>query len=372
MDGWKGNDSADSVEDFALIYTYVFTPEDRDPEEEKTATGELIVREAGSYAVTVTVSDSCRNYTEAEAAEYTFIIGAAEQTVELSSTDGDWKDDEKTITKTLGEAGFTVTGTGSLDEESEMKYEVTAAEPEGVITVEADGKVTMHKAGEATVTVSTEGTANAGPASAQYTVTVEKATPAVTVTLPEGGQDGVYGFTGQPLTFTATVTGVGNGAVAPTGTDEITYTFYENGDGEPGQSLGTTQPTAVGTYWVEAAYGGDNNYKEATSAAQSFTISPAQLSVQVLNPYDGKTYDGKAHNAAADFTVTGNGQTLTEGVTITYAESAGGEYTGSTMPQVKDAGEYTVYYKVSVPNYGVYTDDFTVTVKPLEVPSTAK
>ena len=364
--GWQNGETAETAKGFALSYSYVFTPADRDPEEEKTATGELTVRKAGSYAISVTVDDGCQNYTEAEAAEYTFNIGAAEQTVELSSTDDAWTG--TSITKTLGEAGFTVTGTGSLDKNSVMAY-VYDSETEGMLTVnETTGAVTMRKAGTATVTVSTEGTANAGAAKASYTVTVEKATPTVTVNLPEGGQEGVYGFTGQPLTFTATVTGVGNGAEAPTGTDEITYTFYENNDdGEPGQSLGTTQPTAVGTYWVTAAYGGDANYTSQTSAAQSFTISPAQLTVKVLNPYDGEDYDGSAHAAAAGFTVTGNGQDLTDAATITYAESADGDYTDSTMPQVKDAGEYTVYYKVSVPNYDDSTGKFTVKVNPYNV-----
>lgn len=365
--GWQGGDGADKVADFALAYSYVFTPAGGEPGEPQTAAGGLTVSEAGSYEISVTVSDGCRNYTEAAAAEYTFTIGAASQDVVLSSRDEDWNGETKTITKTLGEAGFTVTGAGSVDKDSVMKYTCTS-DTEGMLTVdESTGAVTMHKAGAAAVTVSTEGTVNAGPASAQYTVTVEKAAPAVTVNLPEGGQGGVYGFTGTALEFTATVTGAGNGAAAPTGTDKITYTFYENGDGVPGQSLGQTQPTAAGTYWVTATYGGDDNYTSRTSAAKSFTISPAQLAVEVVNPYDGETYDGLAHAAAEGFTVTGNGQTLTEGVAITYAESAGGEYTVGTMPQVRDAGAHTIYYQVSVPNYGVYTGDFTVTVKPFEV-----
>ena len=364
--GWQNGETAETAKGFALSYSYIFTPVDGEPEAAETATGKLTVSEAGSYAVTVTVDDGCQNYIEAAAVEYIFNIGTASQDVVLSSDDDDWTG--ASITKTLGAAGFTVTGTGSLDPASEMKYEVTEAKPEGVITVKADGAVTMHKAGTATVTVSTEGTANAGKASASYTVIVEQATPTVTVKLPEGGQDGSYGFTGQPLTFTATVTGVGNGAVAPTGTENITYIFYASDEeGKQGQSLGDDQPTAVGTYWVTATYGGDANYTSRTSAAQPFTISPAQLTVQVLNPYDGKTYDGKAHDAAEDFTVTGNGQDLTDAATITYAESADGDYTDSTMPQVKDAGEYTVYYKVSVPNYDDSTGKFTVKVNPYNV-----
>ena len=37
------------------------------------------------YAISVTVDDGCQNYTEAEAAEYTFIIGTAKQTVYANS-----------------------------------------------------------------------------------------------------------------------------------------------------------------------------------------------------------------------------------------------------------------------------------------------
>lgn len=359
----------------ALTYTYKLKDSD---DEANTAEGELKLTDVGTYIITVKVSDSCQNYTSENAAEYTFTINAANQTVELTSDTQGWNEDNSTVSKTLGDKPFTVTGKGYVGENptpSNITYESSDSD---TATVDEDGKVTLKKAtaegNSVTITVTAAGSDNYGQATATYTITVGKGTPTVTVQMPDGGSaDSTYPYTGNALEITATVTGADD-AVQPVVENNISLKFYKDHNGTKGEEILNGQPTEIGTYWVEAVYAGDDNYNEAASQAEKFTISPAALGVQATGYND--TYDGEEHAPAASITVKGvDGEISSDEYTVSYAKKTEGQEsapaagseewkTNFQVKDVADSGEYWV--KVVINNdasYNPYVSDEPITVK---------
>ena len=370
-------------DEYTLTYTYTFTPagseEAQSPVESSKAPE---VSAAGIYEVKVTVPDTCQNYRATEAVTYTFRITSATQRVELESSTEGWNAEQSTVSKTLGDVPFTVTGKGYVNDvvvnEKDISYEVTGENTQNPV-VEVDqtsGQVTLLRAGSATITVTAEGSANYQKATASYTITVDKGTPEVTVQMPGGGAGNTYPYTGKKLTFTAAVTGAGNGAVAPTTDKMVTYKFYNNGEGDQleGEAL-ANQPTGIGTYWVEAVYAGDDNYNPKTSEPVQFTISPAALEVEA-NGYTG-IYNGQPHDPVESIQVTGvDGVISPEKYTISYAKKtsdqppeADGNW--SSTLQVKDvahSGDYWIKVVIDGDDssYAPYVgkDPITVTINP--------
>lgn len=370
-------------DEYTLTYTYTFTPagseEAQSPVESSKAPE---VSAAGIYEVKVTVPDTCQNYRATEAVTYTFRITSATQRVELESSTEGWNAEQSTVSKTLGDVPFTVTGKGYVNDvvvnEKDISYEVTGENTQNPV-VEVDqtsGQVTLLRAGSATITVTAEGSANYQKATASYTITVDKGTPEVTVQMPGGGAGNTYPYTGKKLTFTAAVTGAGNGAVAPTTDKMVTYKFYNNGEGDQleGEAL-ANQPTKIGTYWVEAVYEGDDNYNPKTSEPVQFTISPAALEVEA-NGYTG-IYNGQPHDPVESIQVTGvDGVISPEKYTISYAKKtsdqppeADGNW--SSTLQVKDvahSGDYWIKVVIDGDDssYAPYVgkDPITVTINP--------
>lgn len=371
-------------DEYTLTYTYTFTPagseEAQSPVESSTAPE---VSAAGTYAVTVTVPDTCQNYRAEKEVTYTFRITSATQRVELTGDglQGDGSTIPYTISKTLGDAPFTVTGKGYVNDvvvnEKDISYEVTGEDTQNPV-VEVDptrGEVTLLRVGSATITVTAEGSANYQKATATYTITVGKGTPTVEVQMPEGDVDNTYSYTGEVLTFDATVTSAGNGAVAPTTDQKVTYKFYKDSDGEKGEAL-ANQPTGIGTYWVEAVYAGDDNYNGATSNAKKFTISPAALEVEATGY--SHTYDGQKYYPVASIKVTGVGEkTFTkDDYTISYAKKtddqppeADDEWRADLqVKDVADSGDY--WFKVVInegDSYAPYIGSVKVTIDPKQL-----
>lgn len=370
----------------AGLYTYTYTTYPEDDEQHQnpiTHTQSPEYEDVGTYLVYVGIDS--KNYS-ADPVECKLEILSSNQTVKLTGEglQGNGSADAPyTISKTLGDAPFTVTGKGYVGETetgAKITYAVTQSNAsdqsgEAVVKVDANsGQVTLLRAGRATITVTAEGSANYGEATATYTITVGKGTPTVEVQMPGGGAGNTYPYTGKKLTFTAAVTGAGNGAVAPTTDQKVTYKFYNNGEGDQpeGEAL-ANQPTKIGTYWVEAVYEGDDNYNEATSTAEKFTISPAALNVTATG-HTG-TYNGQPHDPVKSITVTGvGGKTFTkDDYTISYAKKtsdqppeADGDW--SSTLQVKDvahSGDYWI--KVVIKNddsYNAYIDSVTVDIDP--------
>lgn len=379
----EGLQKDDTASDYSLVYTYTIG----ESEVTQSQTRELKLSQVGTYNISVSVSRECTNYTS-NTVEYVFTISTAKQTVKLTGDDlqgNGSAEDPYTISKTLGDDPFTVTGKGYVNDvvvnEDYIGYEVTDGDTQNpVVKVDANsGQVTLLRAGRATITVTAAGSANYGEATATYTITVDKGTPTVEVQMPEGDVDNTYSYTGEALTFSATVTGAGNGAVAPTTDQKVTYKFYKDSDGEKGDAL-ANQPTGIGTYWVEAVYEGDDNYNEATSNAEKFTISPAALEVEA-NGYTG-IYNGQPHDPVESIQVTGvDGVISPEKYTISYAKKtsdqppeADGNW--SSTLQVKDvahSGDYWIKVVIDGDDssYAPYVgkDPITVTVnpKPLQI-----
>ena len=370
-----------------LTYTYKLKDSD---DAANTAEGELKLTDVGTYTITVQVSDSCRNYTS-ESKTYEFKITAADQTVRLTQ-DGSPVENGATISKTLGDDPFTVTGKGYVGENetnAKIAYAVTQSNAsdqseEAVVKVDANsGRVTLLRAGSATITVTAAGSANYQKATASYTITVDKGTPQVAVQMPTGGsEDHTYPYTGKELSFTAAVTGASNGAVAPTTDRKVTYNFYSDSSGQKGDAL-EKQPTGIGTYWVEAVYAGDDNYNDKTSEPVQFTISPAALEVEATGHTD--TYDGQKHDPAS-ITVKGvDGTSFEEDDYTVFYIKKGSD--GEAKPdvddlkwdstlQVKDVADSGDYWiKVEIKNddsYDPYINSVNVDIDPRQLTVTKK
>lgn len=368
-------------DEYTLTYTYTFTPagseEAQSPVESSKAPE---VSAAGTYEVTVTVPETCQNYRAKEAVTYTFRITSATQRVKLeSSTDG-WNAEQSTVSKTLGNDPFTVTGKGYVGENATNAKITYESSDSDTASVDGNGQVTLKKAtaeGESvTITVTAAGSANYQAATATYTITVDKGTPQVAVQMPTGGsEDHTYPYTGKELSFTAAVTGASNGAVAPTTDRKVTYNFYSDNSGQKGDAL-EKQPTGIGTYWVEAVYEGDDNYNGLTSTAEKFTISPAALEVEATGY--SHTYDGQKYYPVASIKVTGVGEkTFTkDDYTISYAKKtddqppeADDEWRADLqVKDVADSGDY--WFKVVInegDSYAPYIGSVKVTIDPKQL-----
>lgn len=370
-------------DEYTLTYTYTFTPagseEAQSPVESSTAPE---VSAAGIYEVTVTVPDTCQNYRATEAVTYTFRITSATQRVELESSTEGWNAEQSTVSKTLGNDPFTVTGKGYVNDvvvnEDDIGYEVTGGDTQNpVVKVDpTSGEVTLLRAGSATITVTAAGSANYGEATATYTITVDKGTPKIQA------EDKKIAYDGQQLVesdYQATVSGVKE-AVAPSG--GLSYQFYQTEEAatEGGEDNKIEAPSAVGDYWLRVSYPGDVNYLPAHRVVK-VTITNADLFV-TPHPY-AKEYDGIGH-APATFTVTGVGDvTLSADEYTVYFVKKEGQYVDTapeaeaegvwnnqlTVQDVANSGQF--WYKIVADSYDPYVGEEPITVtispKPLEI-----
>lgn len=370
-------------DEYTLTYTYTFTPagseEAQSPVESSTAPE---VSAAGIYEVTVTVPDTCQNYRATEAVTYTFRITSATQRVELESSTEGWNAEQSTVSKTLGNDPFTVTGKGYVNDvvvnEDDIGYEVTGGDTQNpVVKVDpTSGEVTLLRAGSATITVTAAGSANYGEATATYTITVDKGTPKIQA------EDKKIAYDGQQLVesdYQATVSGVKE-AVAPSG--GLSYQFYQTEEAatEGGEDNKIEAPSAVGDYWLRVSYPGDVNYLPAHRVVK-VTITNADLFV-TAHPY-AKEYDGIGH-APATFTVTGVGDvTLSADEYTVYFVKKEGQYVDTapeaeaegvwnnqlTVQDVANSGQF--WYKIVADSYDPYVGEEPITVtispKPLEI-----
>lgn len=339
----------------------------------------------GRYLITAKLTS--KNYT-AEDVTYEVEISIATQIVKLTQEGGTEVADGGSISKTLGNEPFTVTGKGYVGEtETNAAITYESSNPD-TASVDGNGQVTLKKAtaeGEpVTITVTAAGSANYQKAMATYTITVGKGTPTVEVQMPEGDVDNTYPYTGKELSFTAAVTGAGNGAVDPTTDEKVTYNFYSDDSGKKGGKI-DSQPTKIGTYWVEAVYEGDGNYNPKTSEPVQFTISPAALKVEATG-YD-EIYNGQPHDPAA-ITVKGVDGTPFEedDYTVSYIKkssddeqepSVGANWNpGLKVKDVADSGDYWIKVVINGDDssYDPYIGSVKVTIdpKPLTVTKTVK
>lgn len=315
------------------------------PETYTTHNGDVQLTDVGKYQITPVIDS--KNYT-ADITSYEVTITEATQTIQLTPDDASkdgWDADTKTMTKTLGDAAFSVTGQGYVGENKTSAKITYESSDSTIASVDGNGKVTLHKAtaegASVTITVKAEAddSGNYGDATATYTLTVNKATPTIDVS---GYKDGRFDtqYTGSAITDyeKATLTGAGNGAVEPTG--DLVYTFYKDADCknevEDGGGTDNNVPIAVDTYYLKITYGGDDNYTSAEAGPITVNVTKAEVGDVTVENYTA-TYDGESHSLK-DQTVTVDG--FESGYIVKYAQSA-------TQPAA-DAGD------------NVWKDDITV------------
>ena len=187
------------------------------------------------------------------------------------------------------------------------------------------GGAAPSDAGTYTAVAFFPGSASYGPASGQAVFTIARVTPTVSVA-DAGGT-----YSGAPCPATATVTGL-NGLLSAS----TTCTYYV-GNGTGGQNLGSTAPSAAGTYTVVANFAGNTDYTPARGQA-TFTIAQAAPTVSVTDA--GGVYKGSSYAATA----TINGAASLENVTATLTYYAGNDTSGTNLGNAAPsaAGTYTV------------------------------
>ena len=115
-------------------------------------------------------------------------------------------------------------------------------------------------------------------------------------------------------------------------------------------------PTDAGKYVVRATVAETNNYNGAVAYKQ-FTIEAAGIAVSSVTGYAG-TYDGRQHNARTAGTAE-----AVDGSAVTWQYRLDGQNDWQTAQiALKDAGEYTVWYKVSAKNHADATGSFRVRI----------
>ena len=362
---------------------------------------------AGDYTVRATVAET-DDYADATAtADFTIQKAAATISYETAS-----------VSKTFGDADFTNDLTNAGD--GTVTY---ASDNEDVATVDSEtGLVHIVGAGEATITATVADGTNYTYATktAQYAIGVNTAamsvtatnytgtydgkshTVSVTVTEPEGTTvkygttEGQYTLNAAPAytdagTYTVyyevtkqnytTVTGAAIVTISQAagvisfaessmsktyGDADFTNPLTNNGDGivtyaSDNTAIATvdrktglvTITGAPGQATITATVTDGTNYAYATKTA-TFTVGVETAAITVSAQGFTGTYDGKSHTVSVTVTEP-------EGTTVKYGTTAG-QYTLDAAPAYTAAGEYTVYYQVTKPNYTTVENSAVVSI----------
>ena len=253
-----------------------------------------------------------------------------------------------TVSKTYGDAAFTNTlvrsgSTGAI---------TYASSNTDVATVDAtSGEVTVKGAGSATITATLTDKDGINGTTASYSLTVSKATPAVTAPTGKTG-----------LTFS----GVAQQLIDDAGSTTGGTLLYRLGtDGTWTSDATAIKATDAGYYIVYYQVTGDGNYN-AVDATAIDAVSIGKLAATIVFP-DGnqtKTYGDAAFTKTV--TNTGDGS-------VTYASSNTGVATvGETSGEVTIAGQGEATITATVTptansTYATTTATYTVTVSKKEV-----
>ncbi len=147
-----------------------------------------------------------------------------------------------------------------------------------------------------------------------FSLTVAKVASATSVA--SSASSAVFG---QPVTFTATVTGP-MGAGSPTGT----VTFFDGSTSlgsatlAGGQAALSTSSLAIGSHPVTAQYAGDQNHLGSTSAGLLQTVSQAATTTAITDDAPDPSFVGHAVTVSVSVSVAGPGAGAPSGtVTVT-------------------------------------------------------
>ena len=214
--------------------------------------------------------------------------------------------------------------------------------PINAVTTDQEGKI-----GEVTVKVTTTNYEDI-----TLTVNVSAANKIVPAAANVSATAITYG---QPLSA-STITGtMKDGSKTVEGTFAWTDAQY------------TYKPDA-GPYEAEWKFtpSGSNAYMyAATTEKVTVTVNKATMTATITQ-HTALTYNGKAQTADVDISMTTADKTTIPA--FTYAATENGSY-GSDIPTFIDAGEHTVYFRMTDPNgnHEVFSGSFTVTIDPKTV-----
>ena len=147
----------------------------------------------------------------------------------------------------------------------------------------------------------------------------------------------------------------GNAVTAPTfnttndrGTDDANVEVEYKKQNAEDSTYTTESPKNSGDYVVRITVKADKDYNTVVTT-KAFSIHKKEMEISTVG-YTG-TYDGQAHGITVN--VTDPADSEASNVEVVYGtKDADGKITYSEKPATyKDAGEYTVYYKVTSDNY---------------------
>ncbi|MCD8326508.1 MAG: FecR domain-containing protein [Lachnospiraceae bacterium] len=145
-------------------------------------------------------------------------------------------------------------------------------------------------------------------------------------------------------------------AVAEFGSDTITYTYYS----EAGGTALTSQPTAAGTWYVQASIAATDNYSALTSGYVSFTIVQREVTLTWSELDESSlVYDGtektvtvtlgnlvSGDNVSADTSLIGdNINVTTEGFSYSVTELTGNDSANYALPSDVSSASYVITAK---------------------------
>ncbi|MCD8347174.1 MAG: YDG domain-containing protein [Lachnospiraceae bacterium] len=305
--------------------------------------GTVTIVGAGTATITVSVSETA-NYNS----------GSVEVTLTVDKKDNILTVTTSSYNVTYGDGTFDL---GASVENGTVTYESSNT---AVATVDSNGKVTITGVGSATITLNVAASDNYNAASTKVAVTVNPATPGITLTEKSAT------YTGKTIAIgAAAVTLVNGETYEETSNGAITYTYYtdencttltgSSGDTTSGAESEGAAPVNAGTYYVKASIAANENYTAVTSEAVTLNITAAKLTVTAAD----KTI--AYGDAAPTYTVTYSGF-----VTGEDERNLGGtlEFT-CAYKQYSDKGSYTITPSgYTSGNYNITYATGTLTVKP--------
>ncbi|PZR11379.1 MAG: hypothetical protein DI539_20685, partial [Flavobacterium psychrophilum] len=282
---------------------------------------------AGTYNIRINASNSEGNVNN----DVTFTINKANQTIASFSN----------ITKTYGDADFTLSATGGASGEP-----ITYVSSDNNVATISGNTVTIIGAGNATITASQAGNANYNAASdVVRTLTVNLANQTISnftnITKVVGDAD-----------FTLSATGGASG-------QPITYTSSDNNIATI--SGNTVTVVGAGTATITASQAGNANYN-AASLGVTLTVNKIAQAITFSNIT--KTYGD------ADFTLTATGGASGEPVTYVSSNTNVATILGNTVTLLSNGTTNITASQAGNANYAAAADvvrTLTVAAKPITI-----
>ena len=137
-----------------------------------------------------------------------------------------------------------------------------------------------------------------------------------------------------------------------TGDGTVTYSSSDTKVAEVNATTGEVTIKGDGVAIIKATVTDGPTYTYATNEA-SYTLGVGTATMTVTAEGYSGTYDGNTHGISVK---------APDGATVKYGTTAD-DYDLDASPAYRDAGTYTVYYKVTMPGFTIVTGSATVTIE---------